>query len=161
VRPGGRVRDVFFSPDGRRFVTSCPQAGKSQVWDAATGQPVTPPLLHPGLQCTRMSPNGERLVTVGQDGAAVLGGLTKQTRAGPLRHAGPVVDAAFSNDDRFVATACKAHYAQVWDATTGKQVTSPLRHPEPYTVPSVAFSPDGKHVATGCGDGFVRVWNVA
>jgi hypothetical protein len=40
-------------------------------------------------------------------------------------------------------TTCKDHYAQVWDATTGRPVTPPLRHPAPFTVPGAAFRPDG------------------
>ena len=43
-----------FSPDGRRVVTAS-QDKTARVWDAATGQPVTPPLKHEGRWTTRRS----------------------------------------------------------------------------------------------------------
>jgi hypothetical protein len=60
------IRQPAFSPDGRRVLT----AGLSgaRVWDAATGQPVTPPLAHQGgAPRAAFSPNGRRVVTAGHD----------------------------------------------------------------------------------------------
>src|SRR5205807_9901064 len=58
------VWDAAFSPDGRLVVTA--SADKTaRVWDAATGEPVTPPLKH-GAEVTRasFSPDGRRLFTI-------------------------------------------------------------------------------------------------
>ena len=57
-------------PTGRRFATACGD-GIARVWDAATGEPVTPPLAH-RRRVTRVafSPDGHRLATACRDGTA-------------------------------------------------------------------------------------------
>jgi WD40 repeat protein/Flp pilus assembly protein TadD len=51
-----------FSPDGRLLVLS--SLGGVRVWDAATGDPVSPPLLHPAVvQSVAFSPDGGLLLT--------------------------------------------------------------------------------------------------
>src|SRR5204863_8345123 len=64
----------------------------------------------------------------------------------------------FSADGRAVLTIVDA-VVYVSDAQTGKQLSPPLRHPEPVT--HACFSPDGKLVLTGCADKNARVWDVA
>jgi hypothetical protein len=55
---------AMFSPDGRRVVTIS-EDRTARVWDAATGQALTPPLRHDGLVSRAMfSPNSRRLVTI-------------------------------------------------------------------------------------------------
>src|SRR5262249_42907725 len=42
-----------------------------RVWDAASGEPVTPPVRHDGeLYCASFSPDGRRIVTTARDGSA-------------------------------------------------------------------------------------------
>jgi WD40 repeat protein/tetratricopeptide (TPR) repeat protein len=90
LRLGGVPLRVLFSPDGRRFATlgsrttpNVPRlevivggidekpevkGGEVRVWDAATGDPVTPPLRHdhPVVEA-RFSGDGRRLFTVAKD----------------------------------------------------------------------------------------------
>jgi hypothetical protein len=59
--------------------------------------------------------------------------------------------------DRFdFITASEDKTAQVWDAVTGKPLTSPLPHPAP--VKSAAFSPDGTRAVTASLDNAAWVW---
>ncbi len=74
-----------------------------------------------------------------------------------LEHQGSVHSAAFSPDGTRVITASWDHTAQLWDATTGKPVTPPLRHQD--LVSSAAFSPDGTRVVTASLDNTARIWD--
>jgi tetratricopeptide (TPR) repeat protein len=59
-----------FSPDGRLLVLS--SLGGVRLWDAATGEPVSPPLLHPtAVQSVEFSPDCRLLLTVSDRAARV------------------------------------------------------------------------------------------
>jgi WD40 repeat protein len=59
---------VTFSRDGRLLATGTAQA-TARVWDIATGQPVTPPLVGhlSAVLKLRFSPDGKTLMSYGQD----------------------------------------------------------------------------------------------
>ena len=57
-----------------------------------------------------------------------------------------------------VVTASLDKTARVWDAATGKPLTSPLEHQD--KVVSAAFSPDGTRVVTASLDNTARMWDL-
>ncbi len=57
-----------------------------------------------------------------------------------------------------MVTASGDKTARVWDAATGKPLTSPLEHQD--QVWSAAFSPDGTRVVTASDDKTAQVWDV-
>jgi tetratricopeptide (TPR) repeat protein len=69
LRHHGAVLYAAFSADGWLVVTASADR-TARVWDAATGEPVTPPLLHHGpVAHAAFSPDGTRLATAGARGA--------------------------------------------------------------------------------------------
>src|SRR5262249_19120136 len=137
--------------DGRRLLTfgAPPRTpaeerggapGEAQIWDAATGKPLTPPLRHFGeVYQAEFTPDGRRVVTASLDRTArVWEGVTGQPLTPPLPHRRPVVHAAFSPDGRRVVTVSGAarnqsldvsgYEARVWDAATGRPLTPPWHH---------------------------------
>jgi WD40 repeat protein/serine/threonine protein kinase len=154
------VEHVAFSPDGRRIVTASKDHA-ARVWDAGTGEAVTPPLRH-GHTVLRaaFSPDGRRVVTASHDRTARVWGVGSGQAVSPaLTHNGPVADVAFSPDGRWVATASTDGTAQLWDALTGRPRTPPLKHA--LWLHSVAFSPDGRRVVTASHDHMAQVWDAA
>ncbi len=188
----GRARDLplelggrgwaRFSPDGGRVLTYRgtpvlpPQhylrlpSGEAQVWDAATGKPLTPPLKHYGeVRQATFSPDGRRVVTASADRTArVWDAATGQPLTPPLPHSRPVLDAVFSPDGRRVATVAQSFpnpdlpgassEVRVWDAVTGGPLTPPLHHDQKPT--QVRMSPDGRFLAAWVG-GRCYLWDTA
>lgn len=104
------------------------------------------------------SPDGTRIVTAGEDGAAKLwGAASGRSVAAPLQHRGAVRCLTFSPDGKWLATGSSDHTVQLWDATTGAQSGLSLSHDS--GVDAVAFSPDGRLLAAAVGDKTVVVWD--
>lgn len=154
-----------WSPDGTRVLT-CTNSG-AQLWDAFTGQPVTPPLVHAAdLTCAAFSPNGEFVLTASSGGksALVWDARTGQPVCPPLRHDAAVNHAAFSPDGTRVITASDDTTARVWEVRTGQLVCPPLRHDNSHDsrVTIAAFDAAGSRVLTaGKHNTWARVWDVA
>jgi hypothetical protein len=89
----------------------------AQVWDARTGQPITPPIIHHSQVCSvRFSPDGQQIVTSCYDGAArVWEAASGLPLSEPLRHAAAVIYAEFSPDGTRILTASRDHTARLWD----------------------------------------------
>ena len=99
------VYHASFSPDGRRVVTSSEDRTK-RVWDAATGQPITPPLRHGDrVECASFSPDGRHVVTACGDGTArVWDAATGLPITLPLKVGWALYHASFSADGRRAVT---------------------------------------------------------
>jgi WD40 repeat protein/serine/threonine protein kinase len=164
----GKVNHVAFSPDGLRLVTASDD-NTARIWDAVTGQPVSPPLQHTDkVNQASFSPDGKRVVTASNDSTAqVWDAETGQPVQRLLpEHSGHVRYAAFSPDGRRVVTVSYNPLARsrdmtvyatvrVWDASTGSPV---FRHDG--WVTRVAFSPDSRRLVTAGLNGIVRLWDL-
>jgi WD40 repeat protein/serine/threonine protein kinase len=151
------VSSAQFSPDGKRLVTAS-WDNSARVWDALTGQPLTPPMQHyaPALSA-QFSPDGLRVVTASGGDARVWAVQTGQPLTEPLKHGNEVLDAQFTRDGTRVVTVVRGGHAQVWDSQTGEPLTHLLEHDNIWRT--AQFSPDGKRVVTASGDS-VQVWDV-
>jgi len=145
----GLVRSVAFSPDGRRYICgSASDHPTVQVWEAAQGNAVGPPLHHDaGVNALALSNDGKLLTTGCSDGTTWIWDCQNRK---PLQmivgHVGPVNDVSISPDRKLVASAGERGWVQLWEVDTGRPVGDPLRDEMPFTV--VRFSPDGKTLAT-------------
>jgi WD40 repeat protein len=144
--------------------------GHARVWDAASGQLLTP-LLQPADFSERsltdlarqlkpaasFSPDGKLLLLAGgaksaQLRDAVTGSLLRQ-----FPHEQLVYHAAFSPDARLAATSSQDGTARVWDVATGRPAGPPLHHDGP--VAWAQFSSDGNKLMTVRERHFVQLWD--
>jgi len=164
------VRNVAFSPDGKRIVTMSDNT--AQQWNAETGEPIGEPLTSETEAAgVAFSPNGEAILitfanqaqlwdaqTSTRIGPALTGrageGIRNPTFAPDARH----IVVAFSPDGRRIVTTSEDNTIQIWDAKTSTPIGEPLRgHEGPMN--SAAFSADGKRIVSASEDKTVRLWD--
>jgi len=157
------VNHVEFSPDGLLLVTAS-EDGTARVWNAATGEPATPPLEHAGaVRRAEFSSHGRYIATacvsrdVSGGDAQIWDASSGRSLSLPLRHDGLIRELAFNPDDSRVATGCSDGTARIWESATGQALTPPLRHPT--SVTHVEFSPDGRLLAGASEDGSLLLWD--
>jgi dipeptidyl aminopeptidase/acylaminoacyl peptidase len=168
---------VAWSPDGRLLATEAgssvwgsPVTSVVRVWDARSGQPVTPAVsFDTAVFGLAFSPDGRSLlVACGAHGewerpgeARILDTSTGTARIPPIVTPGVCKAARFSPDGHRLITAGGGLMsggggeARVWDVATGRPLTPPLHHTAGVT--DAFFSPDGR-LAVTLSDA-LRVWD--
>jgi tetratricopeptide (TPR) repeat protein len=175
---------VQFSPDGKQIVTAS-EDGSAWVWDAQTGQPITPHLQHGehGLTTAQFSPNGKSILTTSLNSTAGLWDARNgEPLIKPLEQSNLVVSAQFSPDGRRILTLSADNTVRILDAQTGQPIIGPLQADAPVGFTSsspdrekntmfqwrnwlqdsqfpVMFNQDGQQFATASSDGIARVWD--
>ncbi len=157
------VYTVAFSPDGKTLASGNAD-GTIQLWNAATGQQIRPPLNgHAGEDNSiAFSPDVKTLAGGDSNGTIQLWNVaTGQQIRPPLNgHAGEVNSIAFSPDGTTLASGSDNNAVQLWNVATG-QLTENSVASNIGQVNSVAFSPDGKTLASGNQNGTIWLRNAA
>jgi WD40 repeat protein/tetratricopeptide (TPR) repeat protein len=166
------VAALAFSPDGRRAAVASHDVGHGsggstwsacQVWDVATGRPVSPLLPHTNwVAALSFSPDGKTLAAGDYNGIVCLWDVKTGTRIGrPLVAGAIVLNVAFSPDGRLLAagTAGPMNQAVLWDLGSGQRRGEPVGFRGWVQTP--VFSPDGAAVAIGSADSAVKIIETA
>ncbi|MFP6753267.1 MAG: hypothetical protein VB855_16410, partial [Pirellulaceae bacterium] len=168
-QPEGGAGQVRFSPAGTVLATcnghpASPAAGTGQarLWDATSGQPLSPPLAHDqSVNQLLFHHDGTLLATAagGQqgEGSARVWQVPSGTPAGPpIPSAARVVKVALHPGGTLLATASADGSARVWQIDSGTPASEVMVHDGPLT--DIAFSPDGERLVTAAGNR-VRIWD--
>lgn len=144
-----------FSANGRE-VLSVDFGGIARVWNVETGQERTE-LRRSEIRLARLSPDGRRMATAGQDRVLRIWEMATGAPVGqPVPHEYQMTAVAFSPNGLRVVTANEGS-VRIWDTESGSAVAPPMQHDD--RVMHVVFSADGTRVLTASTDRTARVWN--
>jgi WD40 repeat protein len=154
------LRDLAFTPGGRRWVT----AGQDRslwLWDAAArrGRQLgeTPRLVYD----LTLSQDGNQLATVDFEYVVTLWDIASgQQQCFCLEDGLYVCSLAFAPDGATLAGGVKDHTIRLWDTVRGTE-GGILRGRAGPVVAALAFSPDGRTLASGDLGGAVKLWDMA
>jgi WD40 repeat protein len=152
---------VEFSPDGKLVAAGgygeASGSGSVSLWSVASGEVlIRLPTEEKHLSALAFSPDGKALA-IGEAGAlAYVVDLATRKRTCQLEQRF-VTSIAYSPCGTMLATTCPDGPVQLWNATTGKQLSQRSGHIFPLS--SARYSGDGKVIATLEADGSIGVWD--
>jgi uncharacterized ferredoxin-like protein len=104
------------------------------------------------------SPDGQHMVTAGQDGKVRIWNLSGQQLAQFQGHQGAVTGVSFSRDGQRLVTTGQDGKVGIWNLS-GQQLAQFQGHQG--AVTGVSFSRDGQRLVTTGQDGKVGIWNLS
>jgi WD40 repeat protein/tetratricopeptide (TPR) repeat protein len=161
----GDVKDVAFSPDGKRLATFN-SYGTLYILDGDAVR-LTLAQPHPGKRCYKLafSPDGRQLAAALEKGEVAIWDAATGKHELSLRGHAPgsiVRTVAFSPDGKLLASAAEDGTVKVWETATWRDgANAPIctvKGPT-YWVRHLAFTPDSKCLISPGADGTVMVWN--
>ncbi|NEP35477.1 AAA-like domain-containing protein [Moorena sp. SIO3B2] len=150
------VKDVAFSPDGKRLATASYDK-TARIWDLQ-GNQLAVLTGHPDqVTDVAFSPDGKNIATASYDKTARIWDLQGNQLAVLTGHQGAVWSVTVSPDRQRVATASYDKTARIWD-TKGNELAVLKGHKR--AVIDVALSRDRQRVATASEDKTARIWDL-
>jgi len=169
--PKFQITGVGFSADGK-YIVACqddPQQGQGLLWDADSGKFLPEkcfPLKRKGTTYRlQFLPDGQQLLSCGQDGPLVLYDFTANPQPKSIKtltgHAPntAVATVGITADGKTAVSGGNDGTIRLWDLVAGKEKKK-LSGGHAKEVTCVAITPDGRKVVSGGSDKKVIVWDV-
>ena len=156
----GYINAVTFSPDDK-MLASRSRGGTVELWDVQNHQRITTLSGHTNeIWALAFSPDGKTIATaaLGETIIVLWDVINIGRKTGLLaEHTTQTRTLVFSPDGKTIVSGHKDGSIYLWDATTGKQLSTFTG--EARSVTALAFSSDGKILANGTGHGAIQLWN--
>jgi WD40 repeat protein len=153
----GAVWSAAFSPVGPQIVTVA--GSGARLWDIPSRSELMSFSPNGAVVAAQFSPDGQRLVTGGWDGAARVWNVETGKAELKLRSDRHVNAVAFTPDGELLVMGTDAPVVQLCDAESGELVRTFAGHTGRITC--VAVSAQGDRVLTGSDDRSARLWDAA
>ncbi|HZE70161.1 MAG TPA: caspase family protein [Pyrinomonadaceae bacterium] len=157
----GQVYPIAFNAD-RKTLASAGLDKTIKLWDVATGRELRTLVGHTSdVYFVTLSATGMLLATGNNDGTVKLWEVAtgRGLRTLASRNGWINTPAAFSPDEKMLASVADGNAIKLWDTATGRELRMLAGHAK--AVTSVAFSGDGKILASGSEDNTIKLWEVA
>jgi WD40 repeat protein len=159
--PGSAENPVVcaaFSQEGNLLAAGRRQSGV-QVFELATGQPLSTLAVEHGVQAVALSPDGKLLAASDTSNQIHLWEVVTGQRLLSCAAESPVAPLAFAPDGKALAGGGAEGAIHLWEIPTGKELRQFQGHPN--AVFALAFSPDCKSLLSGGDEPTARLWEVA
>ena len=157
---GDLVTSASFSPQGDRFVTACWLDRTAKVWDAASGTLIAAMNGHEHVTHALFSPDGRRIVTLGDDAVARIWDAQSGAELARLTgHGDRLTRAAFSPDGKRMVTASVDGTARIWDTASGAAIARCTFSNK--AVVAAHLSSSGGRLVTRGADKQTRLWDLS
>jgi eukaryotic-like serine/threonine-protein kinase len=160
--PGGGVRGLALSPDGRRVAVAREFSPEFELWDLADGRHLATFRIPEGrVHGLAFAPNGKRIASAGDDGSVRIWDASTGQEVRTLPgHEGGAYAVAYRPDGRRLASIGWDRAIRLWDPESGAAVLvmqGAGKPKSPNFGGAVAFSPDGRRLAVAGAKGRVVV----
>ncbi|TPX44060.1 hypothetical protein SeMB42_g03179 [Synchytrium endobioticum] len=155
--------NLLFTPDGNSVIS--PVGNRVTVFDLVGNKSLTLPFENrKNISRIALSPNGALLLTVDEDGKAMLVNFPRKVVLHHFCFKEPVRDVSFSPDGKWIAVTI-GKLLQIWRAPGFTREFAPFvlfrtlgGHYD--AILSISWSADSKYVITTSKDMTVRIWTV-
>jgi WD40 repeat protein len=156
LEPPSETNSIALSPNGHLLAAGAAD-GTVRLWDTRSGKLVRTLTGHSDeVLSVAFSPDGKEVLSGSRDGDARIWNLSDGGATVLRGHGGPVFDASFSSDGRWIVTAGPIT-AGIWPAATGR-LAFLLYGPRP-VIRAALFVPNSLRIFTAGDDGTVRTYD--
>jgi WD40 repeat protein len=163
------LQGAAFNPDGNYIIADFGVSGerKTYIWESTSGKMLNCIKVYydeeGGGFRSRFSPScaedpggGKYLIVNSPDSAAEVWESKGKMLYSIRGHAGPLTNAHFSPDTKFIVTTSRDNTAKIWETRSGNLISTLKGHD--YWVSDAQFSPDSKKITTTSYDGSAIIW---
>ncbi len=145
------------SPSNDKVAVGCSN-GKMKIYNIPSGTLVYDINAHPSwVTCVAYSPNGNNIVTGGNDDKVKIWSNTGTLLYTCIGHTGDITSVKVTPDNNFVVSSSKDDKIKIWNISTGALVKTISGHKN--DVNGIDISPDGSKIVSASSDSTCKIWN--